>query len=305
MAPESGSKYPDLRLISAFVEVAQERSFTKAAARLQLSQPRLSMRIRALEEQLGFSLLSRNSRNVSLSVEGAALLPAAKQMIEMAERVLATASEINCAYSSRLEIGAVSFRVPERWTILSTFLSAHPNISVTVQTAASTPLWERLREHVVNIAFTLGPVPADLQSMVLSKCRIGLSVPQSSPWAVHDRISLNDLRGQSVVLFPRVPDIELHDRVRAKLAPYELQILDFPEMSSEAMTQFVAQAKIATISAQWWERDHSADLHFLTIDEIEDEMELHLVTTPGPMSDAVAKLWTMLSHPRSERLDAA
>ena len=65
----------NLRDIRAFIAVAQTGSFTRAATRLHLSQPALTVQIRRLEETVGLRLFDRNSRNVALTQTGRELLP--------------------------------------------------------------------------------------------------------------------------------------------------------------------------------------------------------------------------------------
>src|ERR1700754_3475702 len=80
----------DLNLwdIRAFVSVAQAGSFTRAALRLNLSQPALTVQIRRLEETVGARLFDRNSRSVALTQTGRELLPLLQRSLDDMERVL-------------------------------------------------------------------------------------------------------------------------------------------------------------------------------------------------------------------------
>src|ERR1700750_3011274 len=79
----------DLPELSAFVTVVQERSFTRAAARLSMSQSALSTSMRALENRLGVQLLARTPRSVSATAAGAALLLELGPALERIERSVA------------------------------------------------------------------------------------------------------------------------------------------------------------------------------------------------------------------------
>ncbi|OHV67044.1 LysR family transcriptional regulator [Pseudofrankia sp. BMG5.36] len=82
--PRTGAQarpWLDLRQVGYFVAVAEERSFTAAAARLLISQPSLSQQIRALERQVGTDLLERSSRGVRLTPAGRAFLDAARGLL--------------------------------------------------------------------------------------------------------------------------------------------------------------------------------------------------------------------------------
>jgi DNA-binding transcriptional LysR family regulator len=77
----------DLRLVRYFVSVADELHFGRAATKLHMSQPALSRQVRKLEGELGFRLLTRDSRHVALTPRGAAFLADARELLAMAERM--------------------------------------------------------------------------------------------------------------------------------------------------------------------------------------------------------------------------
>src|SRR4029453_12533061 len=78
---------PDLRVLRYFVAVAEELHFGRAAARLHVSQPSLSVQIRKLEHQIGTQLLERDSRHVELPPAGVVLLEEATRLLASAERL--------------------------------------------------------------------------------------------------------------------------------------------------------------------------------------------------------------------------
>src|ERR1700761_1413390 len=78
----------NLREIRAFIAVAEAGSFTRAALRLHLSQPALTVQIRRLEEAVGARLFDRNSRNVALTPAGRELLPLLEKSLRDMETVL-------------------------------------------------------------------------------------------------------------------------------------------------------------------------------------------------------------------------
>lgn len=95
-APQAGSALvdlpaPDLRLLRYFAAVAEELSFSHAAARLGLSQQALSSQIRCLEDQVGRSLFFRTTRRVELTAAGRALRPKVQLALLAAQEALDTA----------------------------------------------------------------------------------------------------------------------------------------------------------------------------------------------------------------------
>lgn len=95
----------DTQFLAAFVEVAEAGSFTQAADRLHLSQPAISKRITALEQQIGQSLFDRVGRTVSLTDAGRTLLPYARKTLQDIEDARRALSQLGGRISGRLSIG--------------------------------------------------------------------------------------------------------------------------------------------------------------------------------------------------------
>ena len=98
---------PDLRLLRSFVVVAEERHFGRAAERLGIAQPPLSQQIHKLETQLGFRLIDRATRPVTLTNAGTALLAEAQLALAHAERAITAARHAAQGRLGHLNIGAM------------------------------------------------------------------------------------------------------------------------------------------------------------------------------------------------------
>lgn len=98
----------ELRQLRYFVAVAEERSFGRAARRLRLSQPPLSMQIKGLEEELGVKLLERSTRRVALTDAGRAFLEKAREILDGVEEARAEAGGADAGLRGRLEVGFIS-----------------------------------------------------------------------------------------------------------------------------------------------------------------------------------------------------
>src|SRR5579862_8344865 len=93
----------DLGELSAFAIVAEERSFTRAAARLGVSQSALSHSMRGLEKKLGLQLLARTTRSVSPTAAGSALLQDLAPALEQIERAVAETRKRSEEHTSELQ----------------------------------------------------------------------------------------------------------------------------------------------------------------------------------------------------------
>ncbi|WLP57484.1 LysR family transcriptional regulator [Agrobacterium fabrum] len=119
--------------LSEFLAVARERSFTRAAAKLGISQPTLSQTIRALEERLGVRLLIRTTRSVSPTDAGERLLQTAGPRLDDIRAELEALREQRDKPTGTFRISAIDFTVDYiLWPRLAPFLAKHPDIRVEI-----------------------------------------------------------------------------------------------------------------------------------------------------------------------------
>jgi DNA-binding transcriptional LysR family regulator len=124
---------PDLNDLLAFVAVARERSFTRAAAKLGVSQSALSHTIRGLEERLGLRLLTRTTRSVSPTQAGERLLHTVGPRFEEIEAELEALSELRDKPAGTIRITAIDYAADTvLWPKLAKFLPAYPDIKVEI-----------------------------------------------------------------------------------------------------------------------------------------------------------------------------
>ena len=117
--------------ITAFLAVASERSFTKAAGKLGLSQSALSHTLRGLEERLGVRLLTRTTRSVAPTEAGERLLQTLGPRFEEIDAELAALSELRDKPAGTIRITATEYAVDTLlWPKLAKFLAKYPDIKV-------------------------------------------------------------------------------------------------------------------------------------------------------------------------------
>lgn len=155
--------YPtlDLRLLAYFVAVAEELHFGRAAARLHISQPSLSVQIRKLEHTLNTPLLLRSSRRVELTPAGEVLLDGSRRLLADAERIASltqTAGRIQLR--RRLVVGfqanAAAELTPQ---ILNAFQDVHPTVDIEMRSHDFTDPYVGLTDGSVDVAFVRPPLP--------------------------------------------------------------------------------------------------------------------------------------------------
>lgn len=153
------------RQLKAFTVVAQTLSFARACERLHLSQPALSLAIRSLEEALGGRLLTRTTRQVRLTPEGAALLPQALQLLADWDNVRERMHQRFTLQRGHVTIAAMpSFASNVLPAVLREYRKQHPNIEVTVQDIVHEQVVDAVESGRVELGFGFEPEARDVLS---------------------------------------------------------------------------------------------------------------------------------------------
>jgi DNA-binding transcriptional LysR family regulator len=149
----------ELRALQYFVAVAEEQSFTRAAARCHVAQPSISQQISALERELGEALFTRTSRGITLSAGGETLLPYARECLSLLADARAEFVGRNHLLTGRLTFGTVTgveyTRLPDA---LGGYHARYPGVEVVVTEGTSAPLLAMVNQGQLNAAVVAAPV---------------------------------------------------------------------------------------------------------------------------------------------------
>jgi LysR family carnitine catabolism transcriptional activator len=153
---------PNLPSLRAFVAVAHAASFSEASRKLNLSQPALSRTVRLLEEQMATRLFDRDTRNVSLTSSGAALLPVAERLVGDFDHAFAELAQLFAGERGRLVIGALpSMAATLLPRLISTFREVHPQVDIIVRDTLSGALERQFQERQIDLALIAQSESAD------------------------------------------------------------------------------------------------------------------------------------------------
>ncbi|NMH75662.1 LysR family transcriptional regulator [Pseudonocardia xinjiangensis] len=195
----------ELRHLEHFVALAEESSFTRAAARLNLVQSALSVSIRNLEKDLEATLFDRTSRGVRLAAAGEALLPAARRVLREVATVREEVDAVRGVVRGRLRIGIMqSLALIDAGRMFAAFHQAHPGVVIEPQPAhgGSVALAEHVRHGELDLAFAWQPEASarGLRVAELATEPFVLVVPTSR--RLPRRLELADLSDEAFVEFP-------------------------------------------------------------------------------------------------------
>jgi DNA-binding transcriptional LysR family regulator len=183
----------DTRLLRAFVAVAEELNFTRAAERLHLAQQALSSQIRQLETRLGVTLFERTTRKVEPTPAADALLPHARAALQAIEDGAAAAR----AQRGDAQLVVALFPLASTeltGTILKAHAAAHPDTALEVRPFSVGDAIAALKQGRAQVAFVRPPLSVDGLSMVTisSEPRVAV-LPADHALARHDEVDPADL----------------------------------------------------------------------------------------------------------------
>src|SRR5579862_1009980 len=135
------------------VSVAEEKRFTRAAARLHVAQPSVSSAVAALEHELGAPLFHRDRNEVTLTGAGEVFLPWARQVLADCEAGTAAVRDLLGLKRGRLVLGATpSLTTNLLPRVLAAFHLEHPGVEITLHQAGSQDLVDRLEKGEMDLA---------------------------------------------------------------------------------------------------------------------------------------------------------
>lgn len=150
----------DLRSLRYFKQVADSRSFSKAAAQLRVGQPALSRSVHLLELELGVQLLRRSSRGVEVTQAGQLLWRRAKEMLDrfdlLRDEVRAQADEITGSATLGVPSSVGQILVPALFRHLKRH---HAGIRLDISEGISAEIYERLTSHTIHVGLLYDPLP--------------------------------------------------------------------------------------------------------------------------------------------------
>ncbi|QBC31129.1 LysR family transcriptional regulator [Pandoraea sp. XY-2] len=192
----------NLRDIRAFIAVAQTGSFTRAASRLHLSQPALTVQIRRLEETVGVRLFDRNSRNVALTPTGRELLPLLQKSLHDMEHVLIDARALGDGSSGTVRIACLpTFAASVLPELIQQVKAAVPRAGFHVRDAVAGVVETLVRHEEVDIGLTGGELSdAEVDVLYAGADQLVAVLPAGHALGRRKRVSLTDLASVPLVL---------------------------------------------------------------------------------------------------------
>ncbi len=194
----------DLGQIEAFVQVAQHRSFSKAADALFLTQPSVTARIQSIERDLGEALFERNGRGVRLTEMGTTFLPHARRALKALQEGRDALDGMRNLEIGALKLGSAltvsTYVLPK---ILKEYCSTYPGVEVSVHTGRSEQVLHMVLSDDVHCALERTVHHADIATIPLYEDDLVLAAAPTHRFAKSARVTIEDVGREPLILFDK------------------------------------------------------------------------------------------------------
>ena len=269
----------ELTQLETFLAVAEERSFSRAAVRLNRTQPAVSQVIRKLEESLGETLFDRAARDGSMTPAGVLLRDYALRLMALRREATSALGELKSLERGQLQMAANEYTCMYLLPAIDEFRRQFPHVNITVHRMLASRIPEELNLRTFEIGvISYRPDAAQFRTIAVYGDSLALIVSPRHPLASAERVSITDLGeqdfiGHHVASPLRKKVIETFQRYRT---PLNMGI-ELPTI--EAIKRFVAMGTgVALVPHLSVARElANGDLVRVTVDELEMKRVLRLV----------------------------
>ncbi|MFF8964570.1 LysR family transcriptional regulator [Streptomyces globisporus] len=195
----------ELRQLEYFLAVAEEASFTKAAARVFVTQPCVSAQIRRLERELGQDLLDRSGRRVELTEVGAAVLPHVRAALSSMKEIRGAVDDVTGLVRGQVTVGSVASSLSRQLPrVVAGFSERYPSVEISLTEGSTEQLTEAVRSGRVDVAIVgVGSdPPAGLDVVMLTDEPLICAVGHEHPLAGAGTVPAEELEKHSLICLP-------------------------------------------------------------------------------------------------------
>lgn len=197
----------ELRQLKNFVVLAETLNFHRAAERLHMSQPPLTVSIRKLEEEIGTALFDRTPQGVVLTAAGQNALDSARRALHFAQETRRAALAGALGEDGLLRVGFIGSATHAVLpALIHRFRSQYPRVNLQLEESVTLSMLKRLESGALDAAVIRLPVPVTeipgVRVDLLETDHFVLAVHSSSPLATRARVRIDDPRDQPFIGYP-------------------------------------------------------------------------------------------------------
>src|ERR1700687_2032955 len=190
----------DLATLRVFLAVAEERSFSRAAAKVHRTQPAVSQAVRRLETDLGEELFDRSSKNGTLTDAGKVLQNYGQRLVRLAEETESAMRELRDLRRGRVLIGANEAAVHTLLPLIARFRQRFPHIATDVRRVPARQIAVEVQQGSLDFgALTFHPPGPGLLELAIGSDELVLLVPPTHGLATRRQVAMEDVAAEPII----------------------------------------------------------------------------------------------------------
>jgi DNA-binding transcriptional LysR family regulator len=302
----------DRKLLTPFLTAARANSFTKAAAELGISQPRLSLLIKQLEQQIGFTMFLRTHRSIELTVEGKAILERASAVSEAFQQLDEAIWLLRGEARSRVRLGSPRYQIdiPERNKLFQQLTEKRPNLQIVIDPDRTPPSLDRLRSGTLDLVLATAPFDASgLVVKLFATGRAVLAMPANDSLSKLSRIPIDALKGRSIAVYPRSIGQTYFDAWYGPLREVGAVMVESFEEHVGGLMLFAAQRHLPAVVHLWSDQEdlpmthRTDDMVYRPINCEALNLQVYLTKLKSTRSPIVEWVWDIVGEISEEPRD--
>lgn len=283
----------DYRHLKYFMEVAQQKSFSKAARNLHISQSAISRMIKSLEEELGVTLFIRNAKTVEITAPGTIFYNYAKRCLFVFEHLKSDFENEFKLKQDTIEIGLPPITDAHVFAkLLGEFKRTYPQIAIKLYEHGSKVIESSVQEGIIDVGIICTIPNKDFESFFLSEDEMCVVMPKGYPLEENKEVPMKLLADYPLVLYR--DDFNLHDDIltNCKKIGFSPRVV-FETSQRELMLQTVASGLgVAILPSRLCPRNsETSRVVTRVMTELRMTHHLYAIWKKGRFLSRAARLW--------------
>jgi len=232
------------RQLRSFIAVAEELHFGRAAKRVNLSQPALSLQIKGIEDELQVKLFARDRRKTELTQAGEIFLQEARDVVQRTEQAITTVRRAALGQVGTLRIGFISTAAAIIMPpLVKRFREQYTHVEVDLRNVLTRDQLTQLQEGKLDVGFLRVPLqtPPEIRARVVHREPFVLLVPSTHPLGEKKDLKLSDCQQTDFVMYSRKMAPGFHDQIMNMLHRHGLT----PHVVQEAAEMYTLLSLVA------------------------------------------------------------
>ena len=286
----------ELRHLRYFVAVAEAENLSRAALKLHVSQPPLSRQIRDLEDELGFLLLKRTAKSVSLTEAGRTFLNEARAVLQHADEAVTKARAVASAEPTELHVGYSPTPTAEILPkTLQAFQRAMPNVHVRLHDWSMKDILDGIRDGRLQLGLIVPPTKAsalhDVRYQELFHERVCVAVSPQHPFARRRAIPITEVAAEPLIGLTRDDYPNYYDYLSIIFSKVKQKPRVVEEHDSFSAVVSAVEAGTGVAIATDLGYSFGKRLKFLHVTPEPKPISVGIVGTKGRLSPVAEKFW--------------